>query len=304
MIRLLAGLSALVLAFGALGGLAAPLDSLALARVPAALVLLVSAIGLAPKVRWAAWIFAVAMLGTWGLGLRADASGGELLLYQKNVFFINQAPQSLVADIEASGADLVTLQELSQRTRVIKDALLASYPYAHACMFRGWEVAVLSRHPFTDAAPRCSRGRGLAAAEVQTPAGPVWVASVHNPWPWPHGGWDRGRELADLVAGLGGPVVVAGDFNTVPWSATVRRMARAAGGEVLGPARGSLRVDPVRLLRGNDMTGAFDPALGPLAVPIAIDHVIAPGGQRSLRPLLGSDHHGLLARIALPRRAE
>lgn len=299
MIRVLAGLAALVLVLGALGNLAGPFDSLALLRVPAAILLAATAFALTRPARWAAWALSAAMLGHWALGLLPGPPGQDLTLYQKNVFFRNQAPERLIEDIRGSGADVVTLQELSARTLPIKQALGGTYPFVHACRFDHWEVAVLSRLPFTEAPRRCSAERGLAAAQVATAAGPAWIASVHNPWPWPMEGWTRGRALADLVTGLAGPVVVAGDFNAVPWSATVRRMAAAARGRVLGPARGSLRIDPVRMLFGSDITGAFDTALGPLAVPMPIDQVIAPGGRRELRPLLGSDHRGILARIAL-----
>lgn len=303
MIRALAALAGLVVIGGALGRLAGPFDSLALLRVPAAVVLLLCVPALRGRARrLLAGGLAVAALASWGAGLVPGSGGADLLLYQKNVFFRNQTPDLLVGDILDSGAEVVTLQELSAQARQVKEALAASYPFVHACNFRGWEIAVLSRLPFSDAAPVCSRARGMAAVQVDTRAGPAWVASVHQPWPWPHGGWDRSLELAGILDGLDGPVVVAGDFNTVPWSAAVRRVARAARGRVVGPAVGSLRVDAQRAYQRRDMTGAFDANLGWWAVPLPIDHVIAPGGgHRSLRPLLGSDHHGLLAEVRLSR---
>lgn len=299
MIQLLALLAAVTLALGALGGLAAPLDTLALLRVPSAVVLLGTAFVFGGAVRLASLVFALVMLATCWKGHRQGEPSADLILYQKNVFHQNESPHALVADIIASDADVLTLQELSYETAIVKTELSGSYPHVHACTYRGWEIAVMSRLPFTGTGALCSQSRGLAAVEVLTVQGPVWVASTHIPWPWPFDGWDSGREFAELLAGLSGPIVVAGDFNTVPWAATVTRLARAAGAKVLGPVRGSLRVDPVRMVRGNDMTGAFDAALGPLAVPLPIDHVLAPGGQRSLRPGLGSDHRGVLARIVL-----
>lgn len=304
MIRLLAGLSALALGFGFLGGLAAPLDSLALLRVPAALCLAVAALALRPWARRAAWALAAAGLGSWAVGFVPQAPGGDLTLYQKNVYFVNQAPEALVADILDSGADVVTLQEMSGGNQAILAGLAGAYPQVHACWYRGWRVMVLSRLPFTSRAPLCSEARGLAAAQVQTAAGPLWVVSLHNPWPWPQHGWSRGAALAEAVAGLPGPKVVGGDFNTVPWAATVRRMARAAGGRVLPPRRGSLWLDPLRTLPLDDITGVWRPDLSPLAVPMPIDHVIAPGGRVLRRGKLGSDHIGLLARIELGGGAE
>ncbi|MBL4557022.1 MAG: hypothetical protein JKP98_07320 [Rhodobacteraceae bacterium] len=54
-------------------------------------------------------------------------------------------------------------------------------------------------------------------------------------------------------------MILGGDFNMVPWSHGVRALARAAGGSVARPA---LSTRPVR------------------GMPLPIDHVIAPGGQR------------------------
>jgi endonuclease/exonuclease/phosphatase (EEP) superfamily protein YafD len=63
----------------------------------------------------------------------------------------------------------------------------------------------------------------------------------------------------------------------VPWSHTLHRFTAASRTRLTGPLHGTW------------------PGFGPLAV-LPIDHVMGPqGGTVTLRPLAGSDHHGLLA---------
>jgi endonuclease/exonuclease/phosphatase (EEP) superfamily protein YafD len=108
---------------------------------------------------------------------------------------------------------------------------------------------------------------------------PVWMVSIHLHWPWPYTQADHVATLLPVLAELEGPVVMAGDFNMVRWADSVRRMGAAARSLPAGPSAGTY-------------TG-FDPIMR-----LPIDHAFAPGGGRlELRPALGSDHLGLLARL-------
>ena len=76
---------------------------------------------------------------------------------------------------------------------------------------------------------------------------------------------------------------MAGDFNSVPWTRRVSRLKSLSRTRLAGPTFVTLRHKRL-----------------PLSIPI--DFVFAPGGgQVELRPLLGSDHHGLLAKVKLSR---
>jgi endonuclease/exonuclease/phosphatase (EEP) superfamily protein YafD len=110
---------------------------------------------------------------------------------------------------------------------------------------------------------------------------PVWIVSVHLHWPWPYGQQDHVAELLPVLAGLEGPAVVAGDFNMVRWAHSVRQIAAAARVVPAGPSNGTFL--------------GFAPLLH-----LPIDHAFSPaGGRLDLRPALGSDHLGLLARLGL-----
>jgi endonuclease/exonuclease/phosphatase (EEP) superfamily protein YafD len=199
---------------------------------------------------------------------------GGLVLYQKNLRFDNAELVALEADIRLADPAVLTLQEVSEPNMALMTALSDRFPYQHVCAFGPvGAVAIASQLP-----------PGLAAMQVvftdSQGQKPVWVVSVHLHWPWPYTQADHVAVLLPVLAKLEGPVVMAGDFNMVRWADSVRRMAAAANVVPAGPSSGTL----IR----------FDPFLR-----LPIDHAFAPrGGRLELRPALGSDHLGLLARLA------
>ncbi len=200
-----------------------------------------------------------------------------LRLYQKNLLYSLPSPEPLLEDIHAMDPDVITLQEVSAHNQPVLDGLAAGWPHrqetAHPIVGR---IVVLSRLPCAEGPHRLS-GPGHAALRVRCGAVCVWVMAVHLPWPWPFELRNYlGPSLA-AVQGLDGARVVAGDFNIVPWAWPVHAVAQALGGRRAG-------------------RGGFTFPFGPIALPI--DHVIAPGGGRiAVRPLVGSDHRGVVADI-------
>ncbi len=202
-------------------------------------------------------------------------------VYQKNMSFRLQESGTLAADILATGAELVTLQEVDEHNRSLLDRLRTQYPSQLVCPFstRVGAVAVASRWPMTATEPVCARG--LAAMEVVGPEGPVWLISVHLHWPYPHGQVQQANEILPILESLKGSVVIGGDFNMVPYAAAPRRI------------RAATRTKPLPAMRGSF------PAFAPL-FPLPIDHVWAPEVDGfEMRPLSGSDHLGILAKIRL-----
>ena len=135
-------------------------------------------------------------------------------------------------------------------------------------------MAILSRWPFAGA-PLCPEGTGLVSAPVATPSGRVTAVALHLHWPWPFGQAAQVEDLLPVLADLPRPVILGGDFNAVPGSQAVRRIAEATGTSRAGPLR------PSFFLRR--------------LMPITIDHVLAPEGvaaMSEMRPRLGSDHRG------------
>ncbi len=221
---------------------------------------------------------AVALLTTLPLFFGGQP-GGELTLYTKNIWFGNTDTAALARDIRDSRAEVVMLQEVSNRNEAILASLAGDFPHQHLCRFSGWNgIAVLSRYPFSDDTI-CSDPFGLAAARISRDGQQIWIGSVHFYWPYPYG-QQRSRDAARaILEQLEGPVVVAGDFNMFPWASSVQQVGRAANATLAGPIR------PTFMIKG---------------VPLLLDHVLAPGGGHlERRPLLGSDHNGVVARVHL-----
>jgi endonuclease/exonuclease/phosphatase (EEP) superfamily protein YafD len=203
-------------------------------------------------------------------------------VYQKNLKFRGPDLAAVVADIRASGAEIVTLQEVSTQNLPVLEMLRDDFPTQHLCSYSKWigGPAVLSRWPMTDAVPICAGSGGMTALQLATPDGPVWAVSLHLHWPWPHRQPEQVAEILPVLAALEGPVIVAGDFNMVPWGASVRRIATAARAERVGATVTTLNI------RGG-------------LVPLPIDHVFLPSGwagAQDLRPEFGSDHRGIAVR--------
>lgn len=269
----------LALLFGFAGGWHPAFDSLSLLRLPlAVLCLLVLVFPMGVRLRL--MLASAVMLGagtTVPMFFGTD-DADDLRIYSKNMWFRNAQLAALAGDIRESDADVVALQEVSRPNRVMMAALRDVYPHQHICTFSGWNgVAVLSRTPILQT--RCSDRRALAAVQLDSGQGPVWVASVHLSWPFPYGNATSARSAIEVLAALDGPVVMAGDFNIFPWANSVKGMQQAAGLQVAQPVR------PTYDLRG---------------VPLLLDHVHAPGGGTAqYRDLIGSDHLGVLADVSL-----
>lgn len=208
---------------------------------------------------------------------------GRYAFYQKNLLYDGTGRDAVIADIQSVAPDFVTLQEVSYANRKVFETLKRSYPASLFCRYNGvGGVAVLSKWPLVAGSANCAGEQGLAAIQVTTPDGPVWVVALHLIWPFPYGQRQQVKALTGAMGFLKGPVVLGGDFNMVPWSQTMRDIENATG---------SLRAGPVlRTLKHATL---------PLRLPI--DHILVPSGRgrAQLRPRLGSDHYGLLLNFDL-----
>ena len=217
-------------------------------------------------------------------------------IYQKNLLFFLPDTGPVAEDILATGADFVTLQELHARNRPILGTLRKAYPSQQFCpITQVGGIAVLSRWPATGTAPKCDDQNEWAAMQVETPDGPLWLVSVHLRWPYPYGQRVQVTRILPALKALGGPVVVGGDFNMVPWSFTVAEISRATRTRSAGYAGGTFALSYHQ--DGRDLAARMP--------RLPIDHVLVPdiGAAVSLdrRARLGSDHHGVLAKFVIER---
>lgn len=256
LILALAGLSLLLVA-GFFGEGHPPLDSLshfrnhfAVLAAPLALALLamrwrllmvaLPALGLA--------LFSLSStgaLGTFGIwpakaGLEAAPNDGPVYrLLQMNLRYDNPTPEKVLSLIGRVKPDVITLNEVSTMWKGKLDLLAATYPYRIICPFPNlvFGVGIMSRRPFAEGTERLCHDRGaMAVARVDFGGTAIDVAALHLAWPWPfEQNWQIGN-LGAPLASLGANAIMAGDCNAAPWSAAVRRVAKAGGLTVMPSA--------------------------------------------------------------------
>jgi len=142
------------------------------------------------------------------------------------------------------GTPAVMLIELGDGPNARLDEILARYPHRVATPRKdrpsgAARSVIASKRPLRHM--RDADGQGLAAlvAEAETALGPVHLIAVHmtRPWPFqhPYGQISQAERLAGLRHGLTGPVVIAGDFNSVS-SGRIGRQIKAQTGLIPAPA--------------------------------------------------------------------
>lgn len=216
---------------------------------------------------------------TVGMHLVPQQAGDDLRIYSKNLGYHNTQMQGIIDDIAAAKVDVVMLQEVTRENAFVLQALQPDFPHQHICRFTGRiGIAVASQRPF-GGEPMCSALRAIAAVPIMLDDQPLWLVSAHIPWPWPVDSGPNEQAAWDILSGLNGPVVIAGDFNMVPWAGRVRRIETLIDAKIAGPIR------PTLYLRN---------------IPLPIDLVMAPGGGSvTYRPTFGSDHAGIVADLSL-----
>ena len=174
--------ASLLLAAGFLGRFHGLGDSLAVYRTALSCLLLVLAILLAAiGLRWPgalAGSFAALALITvlshwWPAPGQAAAAGPGVTVYQKNLWTRLATPEAMVTEILASGADVVTLQEVGRRAAPVLEGLRDAYPTQVVCPYATvGGVAVLSRFPERPGSRDCVPLSGLVSTVLETPDGP------------------------------------------------------------------------------------------------------------------------------------
>jgi len=294
----------LVIATAALSGVGHRwVDILAQFTAPALLAVVAFAILLLLARLWiaggaAAVVGLLLLLAVWPqwapLSVKPRPEATTLTLYSANLHVLNSDVAAMKASIAEADPDIIILIEMSAAASKNIETLLASYPYrvAEPSLKRasGDRTIIASRYPAT-VLRGDTQHRGLASvsARVETPLGPINVVGVHLTRPWPYQyQWSQIIQVMGLTEVVGryeGPVLVAGDFNSVS-TARIGKQVQADIGLI--PAPGWPGTWPSRL---------------PAAFGITIDQVyhspdLAVVGRRIGRPT-GSDHRSVVTRFTL-----
>jgi endonuclease/exonuclease/phosphatase (EEP) superfamily protein YafD len=228
----------------------------------------------------------------------------RLKLIQFNAWEKNPEIEATAQWLSRQGADVLLVEE---GTDPLIDRIADLTGYHVTCRTCG--VTIFTRLPPETDPPRpkgspsdrdrYTRSEWLARppateARIRFAGRPVTVVATHTVWPT-HPAWQRlqGRFLADRLAKHDKTLtILAGDFNSTPWSFARRREDRAFGLERRDRA---LFTWPARLILDGKVTLPF-PFL-------PIDHVYAGSDWRTVKvrrgPRLGSDHYPVIVTLAL-----
>lgn len=242
-------------------------------------------------------ILAFAVVPQWFPASPAPRAGVPIVrLYSANLWALNSNVEAIAASVSAADADVVVLVELGDAPAARMDQVLAGYPYrlstpridrssgaARSVIASRWPLTVIRDRP---------DGLHAVGATVRTPLGPLHVIGVHLTRPWPFqeqwGQISQTMALGAVIGDLQGPVIVAGDFNSVSSARIGRQIRRDLG---LRPAPG--------------FPGTWPTAL-PAAFAVTIDQVYRSSDltfvSRRLGRATGSDHRPVVTEVTLAAR--
>lgn len=230
----------------------------------------------------------------------APQSGPTLRVMTFNTLYSVENGDRVIAEIALHQPDIVFLQEQVVEKQWIFERLKDRYPFQVYCRRVGeCDTAILSRHAWISAeAKRIGRdGASFAVARFGEELGGLTVATVHLKWPQFSNQLEQLARAWDHLKHSRGEVILAGDFNSVPWSGALKTFSAETGLRTAGSLSATW---PVRHHR----TGGWCLWCVP---QLQLDHVLVSPGVRitaaAVGKDLGSDHLPIHADIELPVQA-
>ena len=299
MLHLITVLIALPVVLGYLGAIHPALDALSHFRVYTLgfwIVWLIVHTLLARGTARRLWLaLALASLLLLGNLMRPEAPSDHpyhrtLTLLQYNINLNNPRIEEITTFIRTHNVDIATLQEVTRTHETsLRRLAKAGYRWQAYCMRKTTQEVLLSRYPFVPGSVRCEEHHGFVSARIDLGDMNLTVGSMHLFLPFPYGQHAQITRLSDTLKHLPDPKVIAGDFNAVPWSNTLRRVAT---------------LTHTRVLRGLWRTIPTDMHQKPY-VPLPIDNVLISPSLSvetfQTAPNMGSDHWPILTRIGVER---
>ena len=188
---------------------------------------------------------------------------------------------------------MLVLAEYSGPVAEAVGAKLGDFPYRVTCPHRSaCDLLIASSQPIEDLGEAVSGLFSVAFARLDLAGTPVDLMGVHLTRPIPLGHVERQMAQIDAIAEVlqarpETALVVAGDFNAVPWGRVMRHFVDVTG---------------LALSRSLGLEGSWpSPLPWPLRLPI--DHLltngtVAPVSRRQIH-VPGSDHRAVVVDIAI-----
>lgn len=224
------------------------------------------------------------------LAPRAD----DLKVIQFNVWYSNQTADKATRWLVDQDADVLILVEGGGLSSSVVKAMKAYYPFFVSCAGkRQCGTMIFSKKRMIARAGLFDEGRELpgAWATLADPKGAFTVAGVHYVWPIPAGPQQQqSKRMAQAIARFDkATTIVTGDFNSTPWSFTMKRQDKAFGLQRRTRAVASWP------------SGKFS-RVGSAPTPfLPIDQVYAGSAWKTVSvtrgPALGSDHRPIVVQL-------
>jgi endonuclease/exonuclease/phosphatase (EEP) superfamily protein YafD len=157
-------------------------------------------------------------------------------LLHLNLFYQNHTPDKVIKLVDRLDPDIILFNEMSEQWKYQLKVLDPIYPYTYYCP--EWRQIggskIYSRLQTTSDSEYCHSNSALALIEITIENQIVTFGSVHLRWPWPASGPRQVDQLEPVLKQLGASAIIAGDFNSVPWSWLVRRFAQYGELHIVG----------------------------------------------------------------------
>jgi endonuclease/exonuclease/phosphatase (EEP) superfamily protein YafD len=235
----------------------------------------------------------LAILPYWIPPAQPARQNGGLKFIAWNLLWENPRKEEALPWLLEQDADVLVLTECTDDWRARLVELSAEYPHRITSGRDGAEgMWVLSRHPLDAPDPA-----GLAAKKpwistvMHAPQGPVRILGMHPRTPRSgHRFGERNEQYgkaAAMAAASDIPVILLGDLNCTPFSPWFRRLLREGGLKDSGKGFGLPST-----WRSN-------------GIGLPIDHILVSSscqvlGRKVHPDRMGSDHHPVIAELAIP----
>lgn len=248
--------------------------------------------------RWAIVVMGVLAVLTHG-GLMApelfaaqtrklDPGPATLKVMQFNVWASNDDPNDALKWVLAEDPDILFVEEGGGSAWPLIGPLRQLYPFVVSCVgnTRPCDTWIFSKKKMITRGGVYDRERPLSVAwaTLADPNGPFTVVATHYVWPIPAGAQQaQSRRLAEMLNGFDKKaMIVAGDFNSTPWSWSLRRQDKRFG------------LERRTLALPSWPSGSFTRLLKAPFPFMPIDHLYAGKQWKTVSvkrgPHLGSDH--------------
>ncbi|MFK7966231.1 MAG: endonuclease/exonuclease/phosphatase family protein [Burkholderiaceae bacterium] len=227
---------------------------------------------------------------------QAPQGYAQVRLASLNVWFANVDYDGVAAWIEQTDPDIVVLVEVNPPWQKALAQRLSAWPHQHYQENAGrtGKLILSKTEPLSVQSISSADGRPPLLATLYIDGATLRVGAVHTHWPI---GARNSRirnkmlgEIAKIAQSAETPFIAAGDFNVSPFSPHFQSMLSDGGLRRASAGRGWQPTWP-----------HFLPIAG-----IEIDHVLVPRSIAvtgfSVHKGLGSDHHGIVADLDIPRR--